>query len=226
MENSYSISENINYFIVKSQRKSISILIRDGKVTVKAPLRMADGDIHRYVHSKREWIISHYTQPVKHEIELTRSSMMIFGTVYPIILQYGSKVSFELSDHNLMVSYPKGYELSRLNERLEAYLVSLLYQRITQWVKQYTAQFKVDYRSIRMKKYKSTWGKCTSKKDLYFSNKLIYCTLEFIEYVVIHECAHLVHFNHSRIFYDLIRSVMPNYKLIIQENTKHLQTLF
>ena len=40
--------------------------------------------------------------------------------------------------------------------------------------------------------------------------------MRFIEYVVLHECAHILEFNHSRKFYDLIKQFMPDYKDVMK----------
>lgn len=59
---------------------------------------------------------------------------------------------------------------------------------------------------------KTRFGSCSAKNRLCFSWRLMQYPEEAIDYVVVHELAHLVHKNHGRQFYALIESVMPDYK--------------
>lgn len=69
--------------------------------------------------------------------------------------------------------------------------------------------------------YKSKWGSCTpSKHKICFNVNLIFMPLEFVDAIILHELAHLFHFNHSKDFYNLLCTWMPNYKEIVKENKK------
>ena len=59
---------------------------------------------------------------------------------------------------------------------------------------------------------RKTYGSCTSKRDLFFSYKLMLFPEAAREYVVVHELAHLFEMNHSRRFYDIVARYMPDYK--------------
>ena len=66
--------------------------------------------------------------------------------------------------------------------------------------------------SVKITKATKRFGSCSSKNALCFSYRLMQYPQSAIEYVVVHELAHLVHHNHGRDFYELIKSVMPDYK--------------
>ncbi len=65
---------------------------------------------------------------------------------------------------------------------------------------------------------KTRYGSCSSKNRLSFSWRTMQYPREFIDYVVVHELAHIKHKNHGREFYALIASVIPNYKEIIRRS--------
>jgi predicted metal-dependent hydrolase len=65
---------------------------------------------------------------------------------------------------------------------------------------------------IRITGAKKRFGSCSPKNRLCFSWRLMRYPDEAIDYVVVHELAHIVHKNHGRKFYELISSVLPDYK--------------
>lgn len=65
---------------------------------------------------------------------------------------------------------------------------------------------------VKITKATKRFGSCSSKNALCFSFRLMQYPQAAIEYVVVHELAHLVHHNHGRDFYALIKSVLPDYK--------------
>lgn len=56
------------------------------------------------------------------------------------------------------------------------------------------------------------FGSCSSKNRLCFSWRLMRYPAQAIDYVVVHELAHIVHKNHGRDFYALVQSVLPDYR--------------
>jgi len=70
----------------------------------------------------------------------------------------------------------------------------------------------LEYSDIKFRKMKSRWGSCNSKKVITFNTELIKVKKELIDYVVVHELAHIKHMNHSRKFHDLVDKYLPNSK--------------
>lgn len=66
--------------------------------------------------------------------------------------------------------------------------------------------------SIKFRKNKRTWGSCNYKNDLNFNFLLVKFPIEIIEYVVIHELAHIKEKNHSKKFWDVVYKYCPDYK--------------
>ena len=66
--------------------------------------------------------------------------------------------------------------------------------------------------SLKYRKNKRTWGSCNYKNGLNFNILLMKFPIELMEYVVIHELAHIKHKNHSKKFWDLVKEFCPDYK--------------
>ena len=71
----------------------------------------------------------------------------------------------------------------------------------------------VRYGDIRITSAQKRFGSCNGKNNICFSYMLMLYPDEAVDYVVVHELAHTVQHNHSKAFYDVVASVMPDYKL-------------
>ncbi len=72
--------------------------------------------------------------------------------------------------------------------------------------------FKKEINGIRFKHQKSIWGSCSKRKNINISTRLLFAPDDILEYVCIHELAHLIEFNHSERFWKLVETAMPEYK--------------
>ena len=70
----------------------------------------------------------------------------------------------------------------------------------------------VSYGSLRLSSAKTRWGSCSGKGNLNFHWKLILMPPEVLDYVVVHELAHLKEMNHSPRFWAVVEAVLPDYK--------------
>ena len=70
----------------------------------------------------------------------------------------------------------------------------------------------VRYQHIYIKEQKTVWGSCSSRGNLNFNWKLIFTGPDQLEYVVVHELAHLKQMNHSPAFWKEVEKVLPDYR--------------
>lgn len=81
------------------------------------------------------------------------------------------------------------------------------------------------YTSITIRDQKTRWGSCSSRGTLSFNYRLVYAPPRVLDYVVVHELCHLTHMNHSKDFWDMVASVMPDYKACKNWLKEHGQEL-
>ena len=70
---------------------------------------------------------------------------------------------------------------------------------------------------VRVKKIKYAWGSCSSNKNITINEKLICYSQDAIRYVILHELCHIKYMNHSKEFWNLVQSYMPDYKEVKKE---------
>ncbi|MBR0535537.1 MAG: M48 family metallopeptidase [Clostridia bacterium] len=97
-------------------------------------------------------------------------------------------------------------QLTRMRQRAK--------QIIPPKVEYYSKIMGVTPTSVKINSAKTRYGSCSGKNSLNFSLYLMAKDERFIDYVVIHELAHIKHHNHSKEFYEFIEKFMPDYKII------------
>ncbi len=83
---------------------------------------------------------------------------------------------------------------------------------LTARAKELAAKMEVTFNNITVKDQKSLWGSCSQKNNLNFSYRLIKMPRAVIDYLIVHELAHLVHFDHSADFWATVEKFVPDYK--------------
>lgn len=83
-------------------------------------------------------------------------------------------------------------------------------ERIHYWNDHY---FNKPINSIRFKLNRSNWGSCSSKGNINLSTRLLFAPPDVIDYVIVHELAHRIEFNHSPRFWAVVSNVIPEYKI-------------
>ena len=72
--------------------------------------------------------------------------------------------------------------------------------------------FQIPVQNVSFKYNQSNWGSCSNKGNLNLSTRLLFAPNDVIDYVIIHELAHLIELNHSDRFWKLVADAMPEYK--------------
>jgi predicted metal-dependent hydrolase len=85
---------------------------------------------------------------------------------------------------------------------------------LTPRVKHFSNVMGLEYSEIKFKKMKSRWGSCNSNGKITLNIELMKVDKELIDYVIVHELAHLIHMNHSKKFHSLVEDYISNAKIL------------
>jgi len=205
----------IDYTLKQSKRKTLALYVRNGNVEVRAPLNMPKRDIDRFVASKEKWITDRLTSS-REQTELRDAfalnygdTIMFRGKGYAITSKEDSRAGFDGETF---------YMPSNLTPEQIKYVCVQIYRRLSkiffsERVSFYAEKMGQAPLSVRISSAKTRWGSCSSKKSINFSWRLIMADDDVIDYVVVHELAHLVEMNHSARFWAIVERVMPDYSL-------------
>lgn len=75
----------------------------------------------------------------------------------------------------------------------------------------------LDFTQLKFRKMRRRWGSCSSKGVITLNKELLRVNEELVEYVIVHELAHIRYMNHSKEFHSLVERYLPNAKRLRQE---------
>lgn len=88
---------------------------------------------------------------------------------------------------------------------------------VTAKIEKINKLYNFSFKNIAIKNQQTVWGSCSSNKNLNFSVKLLFLPDRLVDYVVVHELCHLKELNHSKNFWQLVESFLPDYKELRQK---------
>ena len=113
-----------------------------------------------------------------------------------------------------------------LSDKDRARYISIARDIFTRKTAYYARIMGVSYGRIAIREQKTRWGSCSSKGNLNFNWRLILAPEEVLDYVVVHELAHRREMNHSKAFYAVVESVLPDYRQARRWLRDHGASLF
>lgn len=211
------IYRDIEYTLKRSQRRTASIYVeRDGQVTVIAPEELSDRQIEKVLEEKRRWIYKHLAEWL--DLNAARvqrqyvngEGFLYLGRSYRLKLVPRQAEPLLLKDGHFCLradhrSAPKAIAAFREFYRQKGLV------RIGQRVAYYQTRMDLTPKTIRVIDLKNRWASCTPEGNLNFHWKSMMAPATILDYIVVHELAHLIRPNHSPAFWNEVDKVLPDY---------------
>lgn len=208
---------------IRAKRRTMSIQIRpDGKVIVRAPLRVAEKVVRAFVESKADWIMQKKAEAATRPPVPTRTfrdgeRLLLLGREIPLRVDPGQRAGLTLKDAFILSPKAQPNAAAVFEKWYKAYALKLLTERVAL----YAAQHGFQPKRVRISSARTRWGSCSTSGTLSFTWRLVMAPLEVVDYVVIHELVHLKVHNHSKTFWDSVAALMPDYKRRMAWLKKH-----
>lgn len=212
----------------KAFRRNMTISLKPGE-----PIRIRAGRstplhlIEKLLKEKESWIDKHM-QEFERLAEKFPDKKLAPSETFPflgemLILRFVptliSQVFFSRQQNYLQLHMPQELWNRLTEEEMQKFFPKLLkfYQReaektIQQRIDIWSERMQLFPKALRFRNQKTRWGSCTSKGSIQINWRLIGAPLEVIDYILIHELAHLKHMNHSEAFWNLVEQYCPSYK--------------
>ncbi|MEG4023771.1 SprT family zinc-dependent metalloprotease [Microcoleus sp. S13C4] len=209
----------LDYEIVYSpKRKKLTITVeRDRSIVVKAPTGTDLEKIQEVVESRKLWLYEKTNHEQKYHPPLSPPGKeLVNGESLPYL---GRNYQLELSDSNEEIQFvsnrflvPKAQTKQR-GEVFKNWYIQKAKEQILPRVQIYAVRMGVKFNLAKITDSKYRWGSCTSKNNINFNWRLIKAPMFVINYVIVHELAHLLESNHTSIFWNIVAVQVPNYQI-------------
>lgn len=199
-------------YIERSNRKTLSLsVLKDGSVVVKAPIRMRDETINKFVEDKQNWIrekllLVNKTKD-KFEDIVTYRKFLLYGNRYSLLLSDVKRIE---TNDKFQIVIPKRTEPEKILKVLKTWYKKVAKQILEDRLKFIESRIKLKSSLLRIGDSKGRWGSCNSKGVICLNFRVIMLPPAIIDYVIIHELCHLVEMNHSKNFWKLVETFLPN----------------
>jgi predicted metal-dependent hydrolase len=204
-----------NVRIVRSRRKTLSIEIHpDGTILVRAPLRTAQARIDGILKDRQSWIEKKQAQAAQLVLQTPAHQFAVgeifayLGVWYP--LEYVSQPRLLLDlEHSFRLAQSALPEARKVftNWYLQE-ARSVFTERMAHW----QAKTGLKPTRVSLSSARTRWGSCSSTGSINLTWRLVMAPLEVIDYVIVHELAHLKVKNHSKLFWAEVEKHFPGFK--------------
>lgn len=206
------------YKLIRQRRKSVTIHVEDDlNVVVKAPHSIPQKEIDQIVIKHEEWIQKTIKEKKALAIQkdwLMNEEILYLGKKIPVVIEEDPKAKSNvcLQQGVFIITTPNKKDHFLIKKQLETYTKKQALNLFTTLTEKYCRLLGCNYHTLTIRKQKTRWGSCSSNGALSYNIRLMSAPIEAIEYVVLHEVMHLIHFNHSPLFWQAIAKIMPDYK--------------
>ncbi|MDA3945239.1 MAG: SprT family zinc-dependent metalloprotease [Helicobacteraceae bacterium] len=188
---------------VKPRMKNIYFRITDnGKVTVSSS-KISKKRVFELIDEKEAWIAKALQKVTEKPRLVLGKEILYFGESYPLEYHPQFAQLKHKCDSSAEEQIPTHYQ-NFYKKEAQSYLQERL--------NHYSVVMDLKPSEMKLRSMKRQWGNCRSNGVITFNIHLIQTPKECIDYVVVHELAHMVHMNHSKAFHALVEQYLPQSK--------------
>ncbi|MCF6201797.1 MAG: M48 family metallopeptidase [Hydrogenimonas sp.] len=199
----------------KSGLKNIYLRIkREDELELSTPPNFTESDAKRFLREKEGWI----ERKASHLKEFCRSnpksyyagcSLWFLGRRYSVELKRAKRSSLSLESDRFIYA---ACESSKFYDIVEKFYKKSAAEIVLKRVSYWSDKMNLFPKEVRFRRYKSRWGCCSKDDVITLNTALLRYDLKLIDYVIIHELAHIRYKNHKKEFWNLVGKFEPEYK--------------
>jgi predicted metal-dependent hydrolase len=211
----------IDYRVIRSRKRRRTLVLtieRDGRVVIRVPYHTPEREIETFFRAKSAWVKKKIDEKKNRIENAEHPKQFVPGEKF---LYLGEHYPFELREPGtgrgrLALSHGTFFLDSDGTAKARDIFIQWYKERareiFTERVNFYSRQLRLYPREIRISSAKTRYGSCTADNKLFFSFRLVMAPYSKIDYVIVHELAHIKIKNHSQGFWRYVEEVMPEYR--------------
>lgn len=208
--------------IVNPKLKHIYLTFDDeGNLVIKSP-KVPQRKIEQLLLKKAVWI-NNSREKIQNKkgrvLDFSNSTECYYlGQAYPLRLIQHNKKRVKLDfDGEAFALYYHTYDETLFQTHLDNFYRNRAKELIPSHVAYWSEKMSLAPTDIRFRKTKRQWGSCSSKNLLSFNTMSMKLPLDVLQYIIVHELAHIKHKHHQKAFWQLVEHHLPDYKARIKE---------
>jgi len=187
-------------------------------IHVVVPMNYHEGGVMRFLNLKKDWILqtSEYYARLRNEYgeeNLKLNTIAFLGKKYNLKITRDMGTSIIVSDNLKCITFHVK-DRRRYKDDVKRWYSSqtskIVAERLNQ-IRRMNPELP-SYNKVTIKHQRSSWGSCSKNGNLNFNLLLASLPLELIDYVIIHELAHLVVLDHSKEFWKIVQTIDPEFE--------------
>ena len=198
--------------IVKPKLKNSYLSIdKHLHIILKTP-KVSPGFAEQLLLEKEPWLRRQHQAILRNQAQIVNleDEVLLFGEVISI----DSELALFLQKKLLKLKFSNEESILKIYDSFYKHIAQ---EYLPQRVAYFSSLMNLSFKDIKHRKMRRRWGSCSATKILTFNTQLLKVQKELIDYVIVHELAHLKHMNHSKEFHLLVEHYLPNSKQLRQE---------
>lgn len=202
--------------------RRITLSIFENGLRISAPSYVSAKQLQEVIVSKREWILKNWLarqtrQKTPAGFRDGEHFLYRGNTLQLKIIRYPHKMVRVFREGQVLRVYlpqnlPEEDSSPHIKAALSAWYKAQARKVLSDKLEMHAKRMKVAFQMFRLKEQKTIWGSCSNKGNINLNWRIIMAPDAGMDYIIIHELAHLTHLNHSKEFWERVAEFMPEYK--------------
>ena len=211
--------KDIEYTLTRRKRKTASIHIeRDGSVSLIVPDTLSNSDVEDLIENKRYWIYKSLAE--WNDLNATRvqrefvsgEGFFYLGRSYRLMFVEEQAKPLMLKNGFFCLRTKKNGKTVSPHEAFKDFYRQRGKDRIPERVSLYQGQLGVKSPEVRVMELHHRWASCSENGALNFHWKCMMAPITILDYIVVHELAHLIYPRHTDAFWNEVDKILPDYR--------------
>ena len=188
----------------------------EGNLVIKSP-KVSQKYIETLLLKKSSWINRSKEKILQKKGKAVKFSkdetLYLYGKAYPLVLEKHTKQRCKLFfDEKQFTLYYNHYDEAVFQKHIDKFYKEQAQEEMPSLVNVWSETMDLKYNKISFRKTKRQWGSCSAKNDLSFNTMMMKLPQDVIQYIIVHELAHIKHKHHQKSFWSFVEQHMPDYK--------------
>ena len=210
---------DVAYLLKRSQqRKSIMLTVDERGLTVSAPWRSSERRIAGIIRDAERWVLKKLDVwsafPARNQSWTQGDKIKYLGRDLSLHL-YGDLLASLITLHEedrLQVTLADPSNKDAVKAAVITWYRRHAQANFVDRIATFAPKLDVPIPRLLLSNARTRWGSCNAKREVRLNWRLIQASQPTVDYVVVHELAHLIEMNHSRRFWKLVALACPHYR--------------